>query len=90
MSDTEIDALTALAKPSLKAKRDFVDSVRIPLRAILVSPQLLFQTGKAGSLDDKALASRLSYFLWRSLPDDELIQLQESDKHSKSSYPVLF
>lgn len=72
VSDEEIDALVALAKPSLDAGRDFVDSVRIPLRAILVSPPLLFQTGEAGKLDDTALASRLSYFLWRSLPDDEL------------------
>lgn len=82
VSGSEIDALVALAKPSLEAKRDFVDSVRIPLRAILVSPQLLFQTGEAGSLDDEALASRLSYFLWRSLPDDELIQLAEEGRLS--------
>ncbi|MDP7018281.1 MAG: DUF1592 domain-containing protein, partial [Pirellulaceae bacterium] len=75
VSDEEIDALVALAKPSLDAGRDFVDSVRIPLRAILVSPQLLFQTGEAGELDDTAFASRLSYFLWRSLPDDELAQV---------------
>ncbi len=72
VSNDEIDALVALARPSLDAKRDFVDSVRIPLRAILVSPPLLFLTGKAGPLDDEALASRLSYFLWRSLPDGEL------------------
>ena len=44
VSNHEIDALVALAKPSLEAKRDFVDSVRIPLRAILVSPELLFLT----------------------------------------------
>ena len=82
VSDSEIDALVALARPSLEAKRDFVDSVRIPLRTILVSPGLLFQTGKAGSLDDRALASRLSYFLWRSLPDDELNQLAAEDRLS--------
>jgi uncharacterized protein YjbI with pentapeptide repeats len=82
VSNHEIDALVALAKPGLEAKRDFVDSVRIPLRAILVSPQLLFQTGKAGSLDDEALASRLSYFLWRSLPDDELVKLAAEDRLS--------
>jgi len=99
VSEKEIDALVALAKPSLEAKRDFVACVRIPLRSILVSPQLMFLTnetvtrsesrqdfrhgtGEPKSLDDLrytvlneyALASRLSYFLWRSLPDDELIQ----------------
>ena len=75
VSDDEIDVLAALAKPSLDAGRDFVDSVRIPLRAILVSPPLLFQTGEVGKLDDTALASRLSYFLWSSLPDDELAKV---------------
>ena len=74
-SDEEIDALVALAKPSIDSGRDFVDSVRIPLRSILVSTPLLFQSGESGPLDDMALASRLSYFLWRSLPDDELNQL---------------
>jgi len=82
VSDGEVDALVALAKPSLEAKRDFVDSVRVPIRAILVSPELLFQTGKAGSLANEALASRLSYFLWRSLPDDELIQLATENRLS--------
>jgi Protein of unknown function (DUF1592)/Protein of unknown function (DUF1588)/Protein of unknown function (DUF1587)/Protein of unknown function (DUF1585)/Protein of unknown function (DUF1595) len=82
LSHHEIDALTALAKPSLDAKRDFVESARMALRAILVSPQLLFQTGEAGPLEDEALASRLSYFLWRSLPDDELVKLAAENRLS--------
>ena len=75
VSESEIDALAELAKPAIDADRDFVESARIPLRAILVSPQLLFQTGEPGPLDDVSLASRLSYFLWRSIPDDELARL---------------
>jgi len=71
----ELDTLVALAKPGIEAKRDFVDTMRIPLRAILVSPQLLFHTGEAGPLGDRDLARRLSYFLWRSLPDKELVQI---------------
>ena len=82
VSDEEIDGLLQLAKLSVDEKRDFVQSVRIPLRAILVSPQLLFQAGEAGQLDDVALASRLSYFLWRSLPDDELLRLADNGKLS--------
>ena len=51
------------------------------LQAILVSPHFLFrveqeQPGEA--LDDHALASRLSYFLWASLPDDELLDLADT------------
>lgn len=103
VSDDEIDALIALSKPSLEAKRDFVESIRIPLRAILVSPELVFlsnateasesrqgfrrgQNGEAEirytQLTDEALASRLSYFLWRSLPDDELLKLAAADQLS--------
>ncbi len=82
VSDEEIDGLLQLAKLSVDEKRYFVQSVRIPLRAILVSPQLLFQAGEAGQLDDVALASRLSYFLWRSLPDDELLRLADNGKLS--------
>lgn len=77
VSDAEIDALTALAKPSLEEGRNFIEAARIPLRAILVSPHLLYLTGDTGPLDDFVLARRLSLFLWRSLPDDELIDLAD-------------
>jgi hypothetical protein len=75
VNEKEIDALVALAKPRLESGGDFVECAKIPLRAILISPEFLFQTGPAGTLDDRLIASRLSYFLWRSLPDKELNQL---------------
>ena len=46
---------------------------------MLVSPELLFQTGSSGSLDGLSLARRLSAFLWRSLPDEELVRLAVDD-----------
>jgi Protein of unknown function (DUF1592)/Protein of unknown function (DUF1588)/Protein of unknown function (DUF1585)/Protein of unknown function (DUF1595) len=55
-------------------------ALRAALRAVLASPQFLFrleqvrEPGPAPS-GDFDLASRLSYFLWSSLPDDELLQL---------------
>lgn len=73
----EIDELVALAKPSLQSDRDVVQAARIPLRAILISPQLLYLSGGPGQLSDRDLASRMSYFLWRSIPDDELTRLAE-------------
>lgn len=51
----------------------------------MVSPQFLFLSETSGLLDDFALASRLSYFLWRTMPDEELLacaeraQLKESE-----------
>ena len=54
--------------------------VRSPLRAMFSSPQFLFHAGQPGPLDDHALASRLSYFLWKALPDDELVRLANDKK----------
>jgi len=79
VTDREIRALTNLAVPTLKSRRGFIASVRVPLRAILISPETLFLTNETrpdeSTLTDHALASRLSYFLWRRHPDEELIQL---------------
>ena len=73
LAEDELEAYASLARPLLENGRPFIEAVRIPLRAILSAPPFLFQTGDPGRLDDHALASRLSYFLWRSLPDDELL-----------------
>ena len=75
LSEAELAKLAALAKPSLDSGTDFVHAAKVPLRAILTSPEVLFLTGDAGELNDQQLARRLSYFLWRSLPDEELNQL---------------
>ena len=68
----EVDAFASLAKPAIAAGREFVDAVRVPLRALLSAPQFLYHDDRPGELDDFALATRLSYFLWKSLPDEEL------------------
>ena len=73
LAEDELEAYASLARPLLENGRPFIEAVRIPLRAMLSAPPFLFQTGDPGRLDDHALASRLSYFLWRSLPDDELL-----------------
>ncbi|HEY2411391.1 MAG TPA: DUF1592 domain-containing protein [Pirellulaceae bacterium] len=52
---------------------DFLPAIRVALKAALCSPHFLFLHAPAGPLDDYALASRLSYFFWNSMPDDELI-----------------
>ena len=75
VSDKEVESLAELALPALADERPFIEAVRVPLRAILSSPSFLYQTGDGGKLDAYALASRLSYFLWRSMPDEELMSL---------------
>lgn len=69
-----------------KAKDGFEAGIESALSAILVSPQFLFRVerdpagvapGMAYRLDDVALASRLSFFLWSSIPDDDLLKAAE-------------
>lgn len=59
----------------------FADSVKLALKAVLVSPRFLFRSEKDQEtkepyrVDDFELASRLSYFLWASMPDRDLMAL---------------
>jgi len=81
-AERELESFVKLAQPAIAEGRDFVDVLRVPLRAMLSSPQFLMFAGVPGKLDDYALASRLSYFLWKSLPDEELFGLAEQGKLS--------
>ncbi len=65
---------------------DFDAGVEMALRRVLVSPKFLFRTeedpsnvppGAAYHVSDFELASRLSFFLWSSIPDDELLDVAE-------------
>jgi mono/diheme cytochrome c family protein len=63
-----------------------LQSLQFAITSLLVSPNFLFrieQTRKAGAvarLNDFELASRLSFFLWSSIPDDALLNLAEANK----------
>ncbi len=67
-----------------RAKGDFENGIKWGLEALLVSPKFLFRVEQdpAGAapgvpyrLSDLTLASRLSFFLWSSIPDDELLDV---------------
>ena len=71
--------------------RSFDDGVRAVVTRILASPDFLYRPepapagkrpGEVFSLDDLQLASRLSFFLWSSLPDDELLEVAASGRLS--------
>lgn len=54
---------------------DFLTALRSTLKAVLCSPEFLFlQEPSKGPLTGYALANRLSYFLWSSMPDERLTQ----------------
>ncbi len=80
LRDGEAEGFVRLAEPSLKDGLPFEEVVRVPLQAMLSSPQFLFHAGDPGELDGYALATRLSYFLWKSLPDEELSRLAAENK----------
>jgi hypothetical protein len=82
----ELERLVALAGMALKDGESFERSVQVALEAVLVSPSFLFRgelqpepdnPGSLHRVDEYALASRLSYFLWSSMPDRELFDLAE-------------
>lgn len=78
----EVDAMVKLYSRSRKDGASFEDSLRLPLAAILCSPHFLYLhppgEDQAGMTRPFALASRLSYFLWSSMPDESLFKLAES------------
>ncbi|MEL6105848.1 MAG: DUF1592 domain-containing protein [Planctomycetota bacterium] len=74
-SKTEVDAFVRLAERELDQGVSVVDGLRVALRGVLSSPQFMMFDATPGALTDHALATRLSYFLSRSTPDDQLLQL---------------
>ena len=83
VTDEDIKPYLARVKAKLAEKYSFEKAVRVGLKSVLVSPEFLFLREKPGKLDDFALAARLSYFLWSSTPDDELLGLAEQKKLSR-------
>ena len=73
----------ALVAKSLEMGQPFEASLRAGYKAVLSSPKFLFLREPTGPLDDHALASRLSYFLWSTTPDETLAALAERGELSK-------
>jgi len=69
-----------LFRAARKAGQDFEPAIFFALRGALVSPLFLFRTEPVETVDGYALASRLSYFLWGSQPDELLTDLAASGK----------
>jgi len=80
VSDADVAPFVTVVKDKLAADYSFEFAMRAALKGVLMSPEFLFLHEKPGKLDDFALASRLSYFLWSNPPDDELLQLAAGGK----------
>lgn len=77
VADAEIAPYVAIGELQLTEGVSFVDALRSGYRGILCSPRFLYFQESPGLLDDFAIASRLSYFLWNSMPDSTLTDLAE-------------
>jgi hypothetical protein len=81
LTEQDRSELLAFYQRSRASSADFEAGVRDAVSAILVSPHFIYraETGNeadtAVALNDFELASRLSFFLWSSVPDEELLQL---------------
>ena len=92
-SEAEVDVLIRVFSLAKANGKSYPESLRLMVKATLVSPQFLYITpiqannnGKSTlsqelvALDDHQLASRLSYLLWATMPDAELSALADSGK----------
>lgn len=88
-TEGEVERFAKLVADAVQAGDSFEQGMQVALTATLVSPHFLFraewdarQGGANGvrPLTDYELASRLSYFLWSSTPDDELFALAAANK----------
>ncbi len=94
VDEATLDRLVALARQvDSIPDNGFEDGIAEAITAILVSPRFLLRAeiqpepdnpGRIVPLDEYALASRLSYFLWDSIPDEELLKLAGEGKLRES------
>src|SRR5687767_4266468 len=89
VTKADLDAPMAIYKEERSAGGDFDAGIRSGLARILTSPSFLFRSetspaalaaGTAHRVSELELASRLSFFLWSSIPDDELLNLAIAGK----------
>ena len=82
IGEGDVEALMGFYEVGRAGGADFESGIEFALRAILVDPEFLFRVeadppgtapGAPYRISDIELASRLSFFLWSSIPDDELL-----------------
>ena len=89
VTDDDLQGPFALYQKARDEEGDFDAGIEMALSAVLVSPQFLFRVDKdpagvapntAYRISDLELASRLSFFVWSSIPDDQLLDLAVAGK----------
>ncbi|MGF1579813.1 MAG: DUF1592 domain-containing protein [Gemmataceae bacterium] len=87
-SKAHVDKLVSLFAKARKQNLSFEKSMRFLMKVVMLSPRFLFRiendrqtkSDEPYRVDDYELASRLSYFLWATMPDSELFELAAARK----------
>jgi hypothetical protein len=78
VDSTEIESVVKICDAAHDEGFSYLESLQFGLQGVLASPKFLFRSEKVDpvlGLDDYSIANRLSYFLWSSMPDEELMDL---------------
>jgi hypothetical protein len=86
----EVARLVKLFELATKQGEPFDKAIRLPMKAVLVSPHFLYRIeedpknpNEVRTINDFEFATRLSYFLWSSMPDEELFALAAKNELRK-------
>ena len=85
VNEAEQERFLGLILEALDVGHTFTESMIAGYTAVLASPGFIYHQATAGKLDGYELAERLSYFLWNSAPDDELLKLAANESILNSS-----
>jgi len=85
LRDRELETYVKIVEAEVAAGENFVDAIKSAMTAILCSKSFLFLAEgdphtERQTLNDWEIASRLSYFLWSTMPDDELLTAAEQGR----------
>ena len=83
VTPTEIARYVHLVEAEIKTGRSRIEALQAGYTAIIASPRFYYLNEREGRLNNYELASRLSYFLWSSMPDEKLLALAAADKLSE-------
>jgi mono/diheme cytochrome c family protein len=85
VTDGDTQTLMAFFDQGRRDDGSFDAGIQFALERVLVDPDFLLRVyrGRAGALSDLEIASRLSFFLWNSIPDEPLLHLAERGQLAK-------
>ena len=79
----DVEPFLAVYDRDLAKSGDHHLALREALKTVLISTRFQYRNGGSGPLDDYGIASRLSYFLWSTMPDETLFALAKEGKLSQ-------